>query len=204
MNTTPLSQPPMFLREVENNPKPSVYRDLIENAKSSGGDSWQIWYLLAFDPEAAHHLAALSQALMHNEAPITPGLRELIATYTSSLNQCEFCMKAHAAVAAELLHDEALVWSVIRDLESSSLDGKHKALFRFVRKVTLAPASITEVDTGELNAAGWDDAAIFYAISACALFNFYNRWVSASGVHPVSDEVFKRLGSRMANTGYSR
>lgn len=204
MNPKHPSQQPMFLRGVEDNPKPSVYRDLIENAKSWGGDYWQIWNLLAFDPEAAHHLAALSHALMHNEAPITPGLRELIAAYTSSLNQCEFCMKAHAAVAAELLGDEALVWGVIRDLESSELDDEHKALLRFVRKVTLAPASITAADTHKLNAAGWDDAAIFYAISACALFNFYNRWVSASGVHPISDEAFKRLGSRMATTGYAR
>jgi uncharacterized peroxidase-related enzyme len=204
MSILHVTQESMFLRGVEDNPKPSVYRDLVENAKSSGGDYWQIWHLLAFDPEAAHHLAALSHTLMHKECPISPGLRELIAAYTSSLNQCEFCMKAHAAVAAKLLGDEALVWSVIQDLESSSVDDREKALLRFVRKVTLAPGSITAVDTRELNAAGWDDAAIFYAISACALFNFYNRWVSASGVHPVSDEAFKRLGSRMAAVGYAR
>jgi uncharacterized peroxidase-related enzyme len=204
MSTSSVAQEPMFLRGVEDNPKPSVYRDLIENAKSSGGDYWQIWHLLAFDPEAAHHLAALSHTLMHKECPISPGLRELIAAYTSSLNQCEFCMKAHAAVAAELLGDEALVWSVIHDLESSSVDDSQKALLRFVRKVTLAPASITAADTSELNVAGWKDDAIFYAISACALFNFYNRWVSASGVHSVSDEAFQRLGSRMAAVGYAR
>jgi uncharacterized peroxidase-related enzyme len=204
MSTLDVSQESMFLRGVEDNPRPSVYRDLIENAKASGGDYWQIWHLLAFDPEAAHHLAALSHTLMHKECPISPGLRELIAAYTSSLNECEFCMKAHAAVAAELLGDEAVVWGVIRDLESSSIDEKEKALLRFVRKVTLAPGSMTAVDTRELNGVGWDDAAIFYAISACALFNFYNRWVSASGVHPVSDEAFKRLGSRMAAVGYAR
>jgi uncharacterized peroxidase-related enzyme len=204
MSILHVTQESMFLRGVEDNPKPSIYRDLVENAKSSGGDYWQIWHLLAFDPEAAHHLAALSHTLMHKECPISPGLRELIAAYTSSLNQCEFCMKAHAAVAAKLLGDEALVWSVIQDLESSSVDDREKALLRFVRKVTLAPGSITAADTRELNAAGWDDAAIFYAISACALFNFYNRWVSASGVHPVSDEAFERLGSRMAAVGYAR
>lgn len=204
MSELNVAQEPMFLRGVEDNPKPSVYRDLIENARSSGGDYWQIWHLLAFDPEAAHHLVALSHTLMHNECPISPGLRELIAAYTSSLNQCEFCMKAHAAVAAKLLDDESLVWSVIHDLESSSLEDKQKALLRFVRKVTLASASITASDTQELNEAGWDDAAIFYAISACALFSFYNRWVSATGVHPVSNEAFKRLGSRMATVGYAR
>jgi uncharacterized peroxidase-related enzyme len=141
---------------------------------------------------------------MHKECPISAGLRELIAAYTSSLNQCEFCMKAHAAVASKLLGDEALVWSVIRDPDASALEDKEKALLRFVRRVTLAPASITAADTQQLNAAGWDDASIYYAISACALFNFYNRWISASGVNPVSDEAFKNLASRMAAVGYAR
>jgi uncharacterized peroxidase-related enzyme len=204
MNTLKSEQAPIFLRGVEDNPKPSVYRDLIETAKAAGTDYCQIWHLLAFDPEAAHHLAALSHTLMHKECPVSAGLRELIAAYTSSLNQCEFCMKAHAAVASKLLGDEALVWSVIHDLDASGLEDKEKALLRFVRKVTLAPASITAADTQQLNAAGWDDASIYYAISACALFNFYNRWISASGVNPVSDEAFKNLASRMAAVGYAR
>jgi uncharacterized peroxidase-related enzyme len=204
MSTTKTEQQPMFLRGVEDHPKPSVYRDLIEKAKASGGDYWQIWHLLAFDPEAAHHLAALSHTLMHKECPISPGLRELIAAYTSSLNDCEFCMKAHAAVASILLEDEELVWSVIHDLETSSLENKRKELLRFVRQITLAPSSITAADTQRLNAAGWDDAAIFYAISACALFNFYNRWILATGVNPVSEEAFKNLASRMAAAGYAR
>ena len=204
MNPVKTTQEPMFLPEVERNPKPSPYRDLIEAAKSSGGDYWQIWHLLAFDPEAAHHLAALSHTLMHKPSPISAGLRELIAAYTSSLNKCEFCMKAHAAVASQLLADESLVWSVIRDLQASPLPEKEKALLRFVGKVTLDASSITAADTERLHQAGWDDASIFYAISACSLFNFYNRWISASGVHPVSDEAFKRLASRMAAKGYIR
>jgi uncharacterized peroxidase-related enzyme len=204
MSTLKVAQEPMYLRGVEENPKPSVYCDLIENAKSSGGDYWQIWHLLAFDPEAAHHLAALSHTLMHKPGPLSAGLRELIAAYTSSLNNCEFCMKAHAAVASNLLGDESLVWNVIENLETSTLAEKEKVLLRFVKKITLAPSSITAADTQTLNEAGWDDASIFYAISASALFNFYNRWISASGVHPVSDEAFKRLGSRMAVAGYAR
>lgn len=204
MSTLKVAQEPMYLRGVQEDSKPSVYRDLIENAKSSGGDYWQIWHLLAFDPEAAHHLATLSHTLMHKPGPLSAGLRELIAAYTSSLNNCEFCMKAHAAVASQLLGDEPLVWSVIDDLETSALAEKEKVLLRFVQKVTLSASSITAVDTQLLNQAGWDDASIFYAISACALFNFYNRWISASGVHPVSDEAFKRLGSRMAVAGYAR
>jgi hypothetical protein len=38
MNMLKTTQEPMFLPEVEKNPKPSPYRDLIEAAQASGGD----------------------------------------------------------------------------------------------------------------------------------------------------------------------
>jgi uncharacterized peroxidase-related enzyme len=194
----------MFLPGVENNPQPSPYLDLIAAAQSSGSEYWRIWNLLAFRPKAADFLTRLSHEIMHEDAPIGVALRELIAAYTSSLNRCEFCMKAHAAVAAHLYGDEALVWSAIRDLEASSLPDRDKVILRFVRKVTLESGSIDEGDIATLHAAGWDDTSIFYAIAACSLFNFYNRFISANGVKPVSDQAFRRLAARMAEKGYVR
>jgi uncharacterized peroxidase-related enzyme len=194
----------MFLLDVENNPQPSPYFDLIASAKASGSEYWRIWNLLAFRPRIADHLARLSHEVMHEDAPISTALRELIATYTSSLNGCDFCMKAHAAVAAHLYRDEALVWSVVHNLEGASLPEKDKAILRFARKITLDSASINETDMAALHQYGWDDTGIFYAIAVCALFNFYNRFVSANGVKPVSDQAFRRLGARMAEKGYIR
>lgn len=203
MNTTPVVAP-LFLPDVENNSQPSPYFDLIAAAKSSGTEYWRIWNLLAFRPRAARYLVQFSQEIMHADAPISQAMRELIAAYTSSLNDCEFCMKAHAAVAAHLYRDEALVWNVIRDLETSSLPERDKAMMRFVRKVTLNSCSIDAQDFATLRGFDWDDTSIYYAIAACALFNFYNRFVSANGVEPVSDEAFRRFGARMAEHGYVR
>ncbi len=197
------TEPHLFLRGVEDNPQPSPYADAIANAKNAGMEYWGIWNLLAFRPKAAHHLAALSHEIMFADAPISPALRELIAAYTSSLNRCEFCMRAHAAVAAHTLGEE-LVWSVLHDLEASTLEEDQKALLRFTRKLTFDSGSITEADITELHTAGWEDDAIFYAIEACALFNFYNRYVSGSGVRLVSDDSVKRLATRMAEHGYNR
>ena len=194
----------LFLADVENNPQPSPYADLISAAKKSGSEYWRIWNLLAFRPKAAQHLARFSHEIMHEDAPISAAMRELIAAYTSSLNNCEFCMKAHAAVAAWLYQDEVLVWSVIRDMEGSALQESDKAMLRFVRKVTQDSGAISESDIAELHASGWDDTSIYYAIAACGLFNFYNRFVSANGVKPVSDEAFRRFGRRMAEYGYIR
>ncbi len=202
--TTKQKTDSLFLRDVEENPQPCAYADLIAAAKASGSDRWGIWNLLAFRPKAAYHLCQLSQEIMHADAPISSDLRELIAAYTSSLNKCEFCMKAHAAVAGWLYKDEDLVWSVIRDLETARLPERDKAMLRFARKVTLDSGAIEKADIELVSAAGWDDAAIYYAIAVCALFSFYNRFVSANGVQPVSDEAFRRLARRMADHGYIR
>jgi alkylhydroperoxidase family enzyme len=113
-------------------------------------------------------------------------------------------VKSHAAVAAELLGSEELVWSVLRDLENSALPEKEKALFRFVDKVNQGSQRITAGDMQPLYAVEWTDEAIYFAITVCALFNFYNRWVDASGVHALSDEAHREGGKRSALHGYVR
>jgi alkylhydroperoxidase family enzyme len=102
------------------------------------------------------------------------------------------------------LGDEELVQSVLRNLETSRLSDKEKALFRFVDKVNHQSPSISPADMQPLYAAGWDDEAIYYAITVCALFNFYNRWIDASGVHALSDEAHRQGGKRSAVHGYVR
>jgi alkylhydroperoxidase family enzyme len=102
------------------------------------------------------------------------------------------------------LGSEELVWGVLRDLETSALDEKHKALFRFVDKVNHESPKITAEDMQPLRAVGWDDEAIFFAITVCALFNFYNRWIDASGVHALSDDAHRQNAKRSAANGYAR
>ena len=96
------------------------------------------------------------------------------------------------------------MWGVLRDLENSALPEKEKALFRFVDKVNHHSPAITADDMQPLYQAGWDDEAIYYAITVCALFNFYNRWIDASGVHALSDEAHRLGGKRTAAHGYVR
>jgi alkylhydroperoxidase family enzyme len=96
------------------------------------------------------------------------------------------------------------VLSVLEDLESSALPEKEKALLRFVKKVNRESPTMSADDMQPLYAVGWEDDAIYYAISVCALFNFYNRWIDASGVHPMSPEAHREGGKRTAQHGYVR
>lgn len=80
----------MFLRDVEHNPKSGPYRALIEQMQQQGSEYPQIWHLFAYLPTATEHLARFTQEILRGPAPLSPGLRELIAAYTSQRNHCPF------------------------------------------------------------------------------------------------------------------
>lgn len=75
---------------------------------------------------------------------------------------------------------------------------------RFVDKVNRDSVNITPDDMQPLYDAGWTDDAIYFAITVCALFNFYNRWIDASGVHALSEDSHREGGQRSAIHGYVR
>ena len=102
----------------------------------------------------------------------------------------------------ELLKDKDLVRGVMEDLSSSKLGDKEKALFHFVEKVNHRSHEITAAEVGEVRRAGWSDEAIFDAITVCALFNFYNRWIDATGVHDMTQKDYDASGKRLAQFGY--
>ena len=97
-----------------------------------------------------------------------------------------------------------MVAAVIQNVETSPLSEPEKALLRFVDKVNRDSIHIGPPDIAVLHEAGWSDAAIYYAITVCALFNFYNRWIDASGVHALSEEAHRIGGKRSAQFGYRR
>ena len=81
----------MYLKTVEENPNArGAYADLIQNMKASGANISQIMHLFAFKPEVTDALSAFTQAVMRRPSPLSPGFRELIAAFTSKLNQCPF------------------------------------------------------------------------------------------------------------------
>jgi hypothetical protein len=81
---------PMFLPDVEQDPKPGPYSELIQAMKRRGAEYPQIWHLFAYLPSATDHLARFTQEILRGPSPLSPGMRELIAAYTSQRNDCPF------------------------------------------------------------------------------------------------------------------
>jgi alkylhydroperoxidase family enzyme len=87
--------------------------------------------LFMFSPVTAGPLNDLVQTLLHDPSTstLTPGERELIATYTSSLNECKYCANTHGAIAKYQLDGNGeLVGEVVQDPATARISGKLKAL----------------------------------------------------------------------------
>lgn len=81
---------PMFLPGVEQHAEPSTYANLIRTMQAANAEYPQIWHLFGFRPAATEHLARFTQEILRGDAPLSPGIRELIAAYTSYENHCPF------------------------------------------------------------------------------------------------------------------
>jgi len=193
-----------YLPGVGGNGKPGPYRDMIAAARKDGREHSGIWDLFAFQNDITLHLGRFTDGVIRQPASISVGFRELIAAYTSFLNDCGFCTRAHSAPAAALLGGEAFVSDVLRNPEKSTLEPREKAMLRFVARVTKELPAVGAGDVMVLRDAGWDDEAIYFAITTCALFNFYNRWITATGVRVMSPEAHREQGRQLATRGYTR
>ena len=70
-------------------------------------------------------------------------------------------------------------------------------------KVNDTPARVRQADVDAARAAGWSDHALFDAATVCAIFNFFNRWIDATGVPDVPDRFYERRLAMHGDTGYA-
>jgi hypothetical protein len=81
---------PMYLKDVEAHRGEGVRADAIEGMRAAGIPIPQIMHLFAYKPDRTDHLAAFTQGVMRGASPLPPWQRELLAAFTSKLNQCLF------------------------------------------------------------------------------------------------------------------
>jgi uncharacterized peroxidase-related enzyme len=101
-----------------------------------------------------------------------------------------------------LLGDRGLVDAVLADHRTAPIDDREKALFAFIEKMNRESHRLTAEDVAAVRAAGWSDEALYDAITVCALFNFYNKWIDATGVADMPAEAYAASGQRLATRGY--
>jgi hypothetical protein len=81
---------PMYLSGVENHDAADPHATIFREMRGAGIPIPQILHLFAFKPERTQYLSLFTQGVMRGPSPLPPWQRELIAAFTSKLNQCLF------------------------------------------------------------------------------------------------------------------
>jgi uncharacterized peroxidase-related enzyme len=159
---------------------------------------------MALRPETAKPLNELVDVLLHGPGTLTPGERELIATFVSARNDCTYCQTIHGAVAAHHLEDEALVSKVKLDFEHANISPKLKALLVIAGKVQQGGKNVTSDDIARARAESASDMEIHDAVLIAAAFCMFNRYVDGLGTwQPQDQDMYAQMGKHLAEEGYT-
>jgi hypothetical protein len=94
------------------------------------------------------------------------------------------------------------VEKVLADDPGAPIEPRERELLRFVAKVNGSAPEIRKEDLQALKSAGWSEEALYDAITVVSLFNFYNRWCDAAGVHAMPRELHRKSANFSARRGY--
>jgi alkylhydroperoxidase family enzyme len=96
-----------------------------------------------------------------------------------------------------------MVAAVLEDFRTAPISEKERALFAFIERMNRESFTLLEDDVQTVLDAGWTEEAVYDAITVCALFNFYNKWIDASGVSDMPAAAYAASGQRLATVGYA-
>lgn len=133
-------------------------------------------------PDGVKLLCEYHDIVLRGPSPLTIAQRELIAAYVSGINACDFCHGAHRIIAEVHGIEPAWFEGLVADPAGAGVEARLLPLLSYARKLTNAPARMTDADAKAVYAAGWDEQALYHTILICALFNLMNRVIEGCGV----------------------
>src|SRR5262245_25832605 len=158
--------------------------------------------LVMYRPEFfGTHIKALTHEAMRGPSAWSVGDRELMAALVSKVNQCEFCIKAHGAVAEKAYHDEAKVSATLSNLETAPIEEPLRATLRMLSKLTRKQA-VGADDMRTVLAAGVSREQIEDALAVCFAFNTINRLADAFGFFVPGPKAFEAGAKFLLARGY--
>ncbi len=136
----------------------------------------------------------LYRSVLHNEDNTLPfWFLEVVASYTSFLNQCDYSFSHHFTNACRLIDDEEKAKAIYAAFETRSFEavfsGKERAFLQYAEKLATRVADMAEADYRKLKEAGCDDGEILEVNQVVAYFSYSNRLLNGLGVTTEGDTI---------------
>jgi uncharacterized peroxidase-related enzyme len=161
--------------------------------------------LLFYKPSTGYGASALAQAALRGPSSLTEAEREIIATYVSKLNECEYCHESHKAVVNEYLKDDNhTITCMLADMDTAPLSDKMKALLRIAAKVQKNGKLVSAEDVAYARSHGAVDEDIYDTVVVAAAFCFFNRIVDGlnTALPGEGDNDYEDSAKRLVSRGY--
>jgi uncharacterized peroxidase-related enzyme len=145
-------------------------------------------------PHTMEGHVSLDRSVLHNPDNTLPfWFLEVVASYVSMLNRCDYSLTHHFTNARRLIRDKARSEAIRAALEAQAperaFQGKELALLVYAGKLTIAVGRMERADIDALRAAGCDDGEILEVNQVCAYFNYSNRLLNGLGVTTEGDVI---------------
>lgn len=164
---------------------------LMQLYKKIKGPNGQIDNVLSIHSLRPHtltgHMSLYKNTLHHSNNTFANWILELLGTYTSYINNCDYCYEHHFTGMKRFLNDDEKSAQLRRHIENNSLadylSEKEYALIDYAHKLTLEPDSLSKASISYLKSLGYDDGELLEVNQVVAYFNYANRTVMGLGVN---------------------
>jgi len=127
------------------------------------------------------HMSLYKNTLHHSANSFPNWFLELLGTYTSYINDCDYCYEHHFHGMKRFLNDDNKAQLLKKHIENNTLktvlDSNQFALVSYAKSLTLDPSSIKKETIENLKSFGYTDGEILEVNQVVAYFNYANRTV---------------------------
>lgn len=146
-------------------------------------------------------MSRVTQEAMRGPSAWSVADRELMAAVVANTNQCEFCTKAHAAVAQRAYGEGGSVSAALSDLDTAKISEPLRATLSMLRKLTREHA-VSADDMRAVLAAGASHQQIEDALAVCFSFNVIGRLADTFEFLVPGPEAFEAGAKYLLARGY--
>ena len=169
-------------------------KGLLDRARTPHGTVDTVMRVHSLRPETMEGHVTLYRAVLHSKDNRLPfWFLEIVASYTSILNDCTYSLTHHFMNVRNLLKDQPRSDRIFTALKAhrpeDEFEDKQLALLRYAAKLTTSAGNMVKSDFEALKIAGCEDGEILEVNQVCAYFNYANRLLNGLGCTTDGDVI---------------
>ncbi len=183
-----------WIEMIEDEDATGTVKEMYDKARSPHGTVDNVMRCHSLRPHTMAGHLALYKSVLHNPDNTLPfWFLEVVASYTSTVNNCKYSLTHHFMNARRLINDKARSDAIYTALEDQApereFDGKELALLNYAKKLTAEVGKMEASDMEPLRVVGCTDGEILEVNQVVAYFNYSNRVLNGLGVTTEGDVI---------------